>query len=497
MKIPSDCHVFERHISESEREIEMEIPNHVMHEAINAYNKRKDKRQDIRFEKISPYLDPKKSQEQFEPVVVIVTEYFEEILKNYPEKMIGEPVLSLHSFTKKSVKATGKFKVANKAIKVDQVLKVTKEKFCQAHVDKNIEHEIQKHRESLAICTPITEDHYLQVNDSMNINCEIAHHTENVLETLTGLSFDLIEEIHQKDHQEPLKHLKLKASHETLDKISCSTLKFSSLLNQIEKNKEFFNVKVGDVKHKKMMDPPTDGLKDPDDTQEPIITITIHVKEIYKKKLPPVDHKFAKSMGFSSVQQMNRKLEKKYTDLENQRIETILHNDIINEFIKQNPPGFFSKYIFGPARKIFLKGAKTDIQDSGIASKQLINQKIKNWTKDGYIKKETERLLTELTTVINLAQKWNILDTIIYEFRNKVLTTPGLYEKLNSEIPPTKKGEPRIHPMIYEMIKRTVAKGLLSSAIITEVEPTDRDDEEHEILPEAMKATQSTVLYKS
>ena len=488
MSVLSKCQVIVRHVSKSEREIAIEIPPAVMRQAIQAYHQKTntDKDRGLQLNKKAPHISSEEYQGKMKPMAITITECFEEFLKNYPEKMIGRPFMKVKTTDNDSLVAMIHFRVANKSIRLKKPLKVTKEKFCQAYVDKDIKHAIEKHREAIAVCTPIEDDRPLRVNESIVIDCEIAHHLENVLEVISGLSFDLIEESpsDQKDSQQkPSK--KLKATHEALDRMSMSTLRFSYLLDAIQDNEDFFHVKVGETKKKKLL---------ADD--EVVTTIIIHVRKMYKKKLPPIDHKFAKSMGFSSIQQMKKKLKQKYTDLEEERIQTLLYNDTLKEYIKQNPPGLLSRSLFLLGKKFFFKGTETLIEKSGIASKKLIDQKMNQWKKNGYIEKETEGAFKEITTIVNLAKKWGLIETIAEEFKRTVIYTPGLYEKLKAELPPEEemKGGPNIHPMAFDIMKKIVIEELLSETTVTEIEPTDRDEREYEQLPEAVEATQSTTL---
>ena len=134
------------------------------------------------------------------------------------------------------------------------------------------------------------------------------------------------------------------------------------------------------------------------------------------------------------------------------------------------------------------------MEESGIASDKLIDQKMKQWTKDGYVKKEATKIFREMSTIVKLARKWNLMETVAEEFKRTVITTPGLYEKLEAELPPKEKGKPQVHPMVFDIMRKMVIKGLLSEATVTEVEPTDRDERSHVHLSEARKATQSTTL---
>ena len=489
MKSKAEYKISEIHLSRTKRQLDFEIPADIVNKTIKEHFQKPPKKRGIKGLHIE--RGTVKKGFPFEPLVDLARQCFEDALKDYPSKMIGIPSLKIRPFSPDApLKMTAEFEVAVKKIKNLDGLRVSKEKFCQANVDKNIEHKIQKHRESLAVRMPISEKRSMQVGDSTLIECQISHKVENVLETITDLSFDLIEEDSPNKENSSHKIKKLKATADTLDKITLSTLILQPMLSCIEENKTFFNMKVGD---KKQVYINKDSNKiSSDDEDGASIVIQVHLKEIYKKKLPPIDYKFAHSMGFSSIHEMNKKLKEKYTHKEQERINKLLHNDIIREFIKQNPPGFFSKYILGAARKLFSKEIKADMMNSGIASKELVDQKIQNWTKDKYIENESKDMLKEMITVINLARKWNVLETIAQEYRHKVITTPGLLEKLKSELPPGDKSG--IHPLVYEMIKKTVAKGLLSTAIITEIEPTDRDESRNKFLPEAVKATQVTTL---
>ena len=337
MSVLSKCKVVEKHVSRSKREVLIEIPSDVMRQAIWDYHQKADKDKydddkNMELYKMAPHIPKEEFQWKLKPMSVTAKECLEEFLqKNYPQQEISEPFMRIKTAEDDSITALIRFRLAKppKPIKI-KPFSVTKEKFCQAHVDKNIDHEIQKHREAIAVCTPIENDRSLRVNDSIIIDCEIAHHLENVLEIISGLSFDLIEEDHQKNGQKPFK--KLKATHETLDKVSLSTLHFSGLLDEIENNEDFFHVKVGDTKKKEFIF-----------SDEPSITIIIHVKKMYKKTLPPVNRQFAKSMGFASVAQMNKKLKEKYTNSEKERIETLLYNDTLREYLKKKSTWLFFK----------------------------------------------------------------------------------------------------------------------------------------------------------
>ena len=511
------CRFLERHISETEREVKIEIPDDFMCEALEEeYKGKTPPWKDLKSLKANPR---KFLEEQRKSIAIVASKCFTLFLGDHPEEFVGKTTLKILDFSNNSLKLIGKFTVEPKApIKVTEVFKVTKEKFCQAHVERDVEHEIQKHREALAICKPIKEDRGLQVNDSIIVDCEIIHGEEGVLESLKGLSFDLIEEEHPTKSGQQIQK-RLKATHETLDKVTLSTLQNQFLLSQIEKVEDLFNMKVGDVKELAVLqniDQKGSSLEEglfkittkkeylekmrslkKSSSLPAFVTITFHAKEIYHKKLPSIDPKFAKSMGFSSVQQMYRKLRKKYTDSENQRIQTLLYNDIIKELIKQQPSslGFFSKYILKPSMNLLTKRFKESVVKSGFSSKKLADQKIKEWTKDGYIKQRATNMFIEGKTLIKFAQKYDILNTILHEFTNKISATPGLYQKMRDEIGPDQ--DIRRHPMIYDLIKRTVAKTLLSSAIITEIEPTDRDEREKEMSSEALKATKSRLFTES
>ena len=328
-------------------------------------------------------------------------------------------------------------------------LKVEMEIFNHENAKRTLNFALEACREELVDLQPVKEKRTVQINDTIVLDFRGLVSGENI-GVLTNITFDVIG---YKDDPKGC----LKVLPQYLELFTNSFLHQASFSKVIKDH--IFDMKVDD--HKIIP------------INEEDIKLYIHLKQIFKKTLPPLDDNLAKKAGFLSLENMKKQLSQEATQIENHRIVLDLEKNVIEALIKANPIEIPKRSIELIMLNIIQEKNPEIIQNEVITESELASV-IERWDPDGSLKDIAKYRWTETFLVRELMIKWNLLPSIKENIRQFIKDPQkhGFHPSMVKELQEAQRHiqNNSVNPFLISFFRSSVARELLKKAHIQKVE---------------------------